>query len=813
MLEKQHREFLRVRAIADEIAAERGYFSALRKSQLEHLGFGRAQQLVTTLVIPVWSVRGQVESYQLRPDNPRLNDKGKLRKYEMKSGARMLLDAHPRLTCQRDGSGGPLIGDPSVPLFVTEGIPKGDAAISVGLCCVALLGVWNWRGSNEAGGKTVLADWESIALNGRVVYIAFDSDVMEKRQVHAGLARLKAFLDSRKATVRLVYLQSGGRGEKVGLDDFIAHQKAAGKSDSEICDALLAMATDELRKPAKPETDRPEILIAPGRIPEMVDQAETVLVANAAQLQMFQRGSEIVRIIALDRESKADGLRRPTGTVQLAAVSALGLQETLERVIAWTRPDDETGTKPADCPPRVAPTYLARIGGWNLPVLTGVIEAPIMRPDGSILSAPGYDESTGLFFYTDADWPAVPDQPTRADAETALHELIAPFSEFPFVDGAARSVLLAAIITAIQRRLLKSAPLFGFDAPGQRSGKSLQAEAAGIIATGRKPPSTGVARTDDELRKAITSALREGQAIVNLDNITRPLDSSDLARALTQEEYSDRLLGVNKMLRLRTNILWTATGNNLTFKGDMPSRTLICRIDAKMERPEEREFQIPDLPGYLAANRKRLAIAALTILRVHHVAGRPRQNIPRWGGFEQWSHEIREPLVWLGMADPCRTRERVIINDPERDAALSILTAWRDTFGDRAMLVANVIGEAGPELKAPLLLVACDRNNPAKVDVRRLGAWCRSIEDRVFGELQLTREGSVRRATLWKVSCVSSVSPKTTIQTEAMQGCSSASDIVPENRLVSSLIQSPQNNSPNSLNSPRDETDEEGFEV
>jgi putative DNA primase/helicase len=88
----------------------------------------------------------------------------------------------------------------------------------------------------------------------------------------------------------------------------------------------------------------------------------------------------------------------------------------------------------------------------------------------------------------------------------------------------------------------------------------------------------------------------------------------------------------------------------------MPSRTLIGRIDAKMERPEEREFQIPDLPAHLMANRKRLAIAALMILRAYHVAGRPRQNIARWGGFDQWSHEIREPLVWLGMADPCRTR-------------------------------------------------------------------------------------------------------------------------------------------------------------
>jgi hypothetical protein len=195
-------------------------------------------------------VRGAVESHQLRPDNPRLNEKGKPRKYEMKAGSRMLLDVHPRLT-RRDGGNITQIGDPTIPLFITEGIPKADAAISIGLCCLALLGVWNWRGSNEVGGKTALADWESIALNGRVIYIAFDSDVMKKPEVRKALARLKAFLKSREATVKLIYLPDSEHGEKIGLDDFIASAKLRGKSDSEIRDALLSIATDEERKPPR----------------------------------------------------------------------------------------------------------------------------------------------------------------------------------------------------------------------------------------------------------------------------------------------------------------------------------------------------------------------------------------------------------------------------------------------------------------------------------------------------------------------------------------------------------------------------------
>lgn len=83
----QHWEFLHERAVADDVAAERGYRSAIRKSDLANLGFGRTQQLIPALVIPVHSIRAAIETYQLRPDTPRLNEKGKPRKYEQKAGA------------------------------------------------------------------------------------------------------------------------------------------------------------------------------------------------------------------------------------------------------------------------------------------------------------------------------------------------------------------------------------------------------------------------------------------------------------------------------------------------------------------------------------------------------------------------------------------------------------------------------------------------------------------------------------------------------------------------------------------------------
>jgi len=177
--------------IGPRVVVKRGYRTVTSKAELERLGFGRSQRNVPALLMPIYSPVGEKVLYQSRPDEPRIGKRGKPIKYETPSGASMALDVHP--FCRES------LADPSVPLFVTEGIKKGDALVSRGLCAVALIGVWNWRGTNEYGGKMALPEWESVALNGRRVYIVFDSDVMEKREVYAALCRLKNFLESRGA--------------------------------------------------------------------------------------------------------------------------------------------------------------------------------------------------------------------------------------------------------------------------------------------------------------------------------------------------------------------------------------------------------------------------------------------------------------------------------------------------------------------------------------------------------------------------------------------------------------------------------------
>lgn len=121
-LADHHRQLLKDSAVSPEVAAERGYFTVEAKRDLEAFGFGRSQQIVPTLAIPIHGVANAEPPWYLhRPDQPRIRD-GRSRKYEIPAGRKMSLDIHPRVQAN--------LANPAVPLFVTEGSRKVDALIT-----------------------------------------------------------------------------------------------------------------------------------------------------------------------------------------------------------------------------------------------------------------------------------------------------------------------------------------------------------------------------------------------------------------------------------------------------------------------------------------------------------------------------------------------------------------------------------------------------------------------------------------------------------------------------------------------------------
>jgi len=211
--------------ISDDVIKARGYKTINDRKTLEELGFPKYQCRVPGLLLPLHTTDGKNSVHVYRPDNPRVTEqkrKGKLSdgtypnkviKYEFPKGAGTRVDCPP--TCQ------PMLKDPRIPLWITEGQKKADALASHELCVIALLGVWNWKGKNELGGTTFLNDFDYIALDKRDVRIVFDSDIMTKPEVRGALVRFTEHLQRKGAHVSHVHLPGGTNG-KVGVDDWLA---------------------------------------------------------------------------------------------------------------------------------------------------------------------------------------------------------------------------------------------------------------------------------------------------------------------------------------------------------------------------------------------------------------------------------------------------------------------------------------------------------------------------------------------------------------------------------------------------------------
>jgi len=208
----QHVAMLTQSGIPVEHARARSYQSVDTKTRLEGVGITKAGRNIPGLLVPQLRPDGSTWGYQYRPDSPRLRD-GKPVKYETPVSQRNGIDVPPGV--------GPQLDDPSIPLWVTEGVKKADAAAVNGLCCVDVAGVWSWRGTSLTGGKVALPEWHDIALNGRRVVLAWDSDVVRKKAVHGALAALAAYLTTKGAKVEYLHLPDDDAA-KTGIDDYLA---------------------------------------------------------------------------------------------------------------------------------------------------------------------------------------------------------------------------------------------------------------------------------------------------------------------------------------------------------------------------------------------------------------------------------------------------------------------------------------------------------------------------------------------------------------------------------------------------------------
>jgi hypothetical protein len=420
----------------------------------------------------------------------------------------------------------------------------------------------------------------------------------------------------------------------------------------------------------------PVIEIKRGQLSSLATRAEELLIA--AGVPLYQRGGTLVRPII----ETVDATRgRKTKVAQLKVLDNVYTRDLLGRYAVWLKYDARSNRMlPTDPPMQVATTILARVGDWTFPAIAGVISTPTMRPDGSLLTEPGYDEATGLLLVEPPPMPPIPVQPTREDALEALALLESLLTGFPFVDDVAKACALSAIITPVVRGAFPVTPLHASRAPTAGSGKSFLWDIVAAIAIGQPMPVMSTGANTEETEKRLGAAMLAGQPLISIDNISGELGGDALCQIIERPVVEIRILGRSERVRIeaRGTSLY-ATGNNFVILGDVCRRVITTNLDPAMERPELRQFKFDPVEMVLA-NRGKYIAAALTICRAYFVAGQPNKA-NKLASFEGWSDTVRSALIWVGKQDPVKSMETAREEDPERVELSNLLDAWAAVVG------------------------------------------------------------------------------------------------------------------------------------
>jgi CHC2 zinc finger len=389
---------------------------------------------------------------------------------------------------------------------------------------------------------------------------------------------------------------------------------------------------------------------------------------------------------------------------------------------------------------------------FPFPGLLGIIEIPVVRPDGTVFEEAGYDPLTKLIYYPAPKLrcPTVPESPSGSQIDRARSIIEEMIGDFPFADTTSKTNAVAAFLTPIVRPLIDGpTPLGLLDAPMPGTGKSLFAECVGIVATGRSAPLMTAPGTEDEW-KSITASLLEGTTMMTIDNLEGKLESASLASVLTSTTWEDRILGFTKKNALPQRASWLATGNNIMLGRDLPRRCYLIRMDAKNSKPQERTgWRHPELRKWVAEHRGELIWALLTLVRAWYSSGRPEYVTVRFGGFESWTLTVGNILAHAGYGGFLGNKNDLYLNnDADGGQWEAFFEAWDYAFQDRPVTVADALRELATNCSLrdaiPDWLADSYHREPGKFR-QLLGQGLARQRDTQYGPFRLERAGENRR--------------------------------------------------------------------
>jgi hypothetical protein len=534
---------------------------------------------------------------------------------------------------------------------------------------------------------------------------------------------------------------------------------------------ILARVRDAEQKAQRGVIRRPDSASRPNILIDtdehrVVDEAVKAL---AADPELFQRGNALVRVL---RElGVVDGVKR-SGSAVIVGLPTASLRERLTKFATFTKMA-KRGDVLEEVPAHPTAWLVSAVdsrGRWpGIRPLNGLSDTPVLRPDGTLCQAPGYDPHTGVLYEPEADFPPVDPGVALDDADASVEALKEVVCDFRFESPEHQAAWFAALLTPLGRFAFDGpSPMFLIDANVRGAGKGLLAQTIGQIALGREMPVSSYAHDSEEMRKKITAIALAGDRLVHLDNLEGNFGNDTLDRALTTTRWKDRILGKSQQVDLPLTAVWYGTGNNVAVAADTTRRIIHIRLDVLEEKPEDRTgFRHPDLIGWLRKNRGLLLSHALTILVAYCNAGKPDQRLTPFGSFEGWSNLVRQAVVWAGLPDPCLTRTRLAeTSDLTSESLGRLMEAWKayDTSG-RGVVISDLLARLYPaqrefspsDAESVQLRVALEQfvgGLPGRVpSARQVGNKLRSYRRRVIdgAYLDTNPQDCARGGAIWRL--------------------------------------------------------------
>jgi putative DNA primase/helicase len=491
------------------------------------------------------------------------------------------------------------------------------------------------------------------------------------------------------------------------------------------------------------------LILKNGNLPEEVEYCQAVLRDNEI---IFERGNALYRIIKVkESKSKDKKVSRDEDSYIIELVNPAWLKLELSKNIKFVKikmTHQGPISEPANCSFDIVNSICANNGAWDMPYLAGIQNAPVITPEGKIYGRKaGFDHDTELFFTRDFKLP-IPEMPTKEEIEQAravIHEII---REYRFESDIDYSVAFAAILSSVVRRMIPTCPFFAIDSTKAGSGKTKLADCISIIASGNSPATLNVPPFDDkESEKRYDSILLNGDPVILIDNVENAIKSDRLCTIATQTQVTARILGQSKVVTVPSNSLWLLTGNNIQFRGDITRRVLKSRINQGVENPDELYFD-KDPVQYTSNHRDEIIQSIIIILKAF-LNSDDKPAVKPMGSFEVWSNFIRRAVIWMGLADPCLSKQIIQADDDEKNKISGLLEILYDVFQDKEFIVKDMIRTTDEDLKS---ILEADFQVKGEISSRKIGNFLSKNNGRIENGLCLEKTGTDRtRATIWRI--------------------------------------------------------------